>query len=238
MALSVLSALVVHSSRAQGIEGFQTRTRLGLRYAPTKDLVLTPKVFFYTSDLRFRRTMIGMEANYKLTKWLRAGGEYRFSTSYTRDFHRLRGFLLLDYSLAKRWELEWRPMFQRDLDYFDGDAMSLYPPRDVLRNLVAVNYAPRKRTNYFVAAELYHRFEAGTLTPFRIRPSVGAQRVYKKRHVFGAEAFYIRDFARPGDFPASRLRLDLSYTYRAGKLKGGKKKNEGAEDESGTELMR
>ena len=224
---------------AQSLDEFQTRTRVGIQYRPKSSRwVFTPKLFFYTNGngLDFWRTMAGLEVNYKVTKWLRLGTEYRFATSHTRDFHRMRGFLLLDYKLAKKWEVEWRPMFQRDLTYFDTDVWERYPPRDLLRNLVALNYSPRKRTNYFVAAELYSRFEPDGLNAYRLRPSVGAQRVFKKRHVFGAELFYIRDFARPGDAPEDRARLALSYTWRLGKPAGGKKGK--PEEDLGTEMIR
>lgn len=230
---------VANISSAQSLDEFQTRTRLAISCKPNKTWTLVPKLLVYTdgNGLDFWRTMLGFEANYRVTKSARLGAEYRFSTSHARDFHRMRAFAVLDYGFKKKWEIDWRLMYQRDQDNFDGEYLARFrAPRDLLRNLVVLNYSPRKRVTYFAATELYQSLDGGdAFQPFRIRPSVGAQRVYKKRHSFGAELYYIRDFGALVE-EQDRLRLGLSYTWRLGRDKGTKKKD-GKEEESPAEMM-
>jgi hypothetical protein len=239
LSLCAFSLLVVNNAHAQSLDEFQTRTRLAISYKPTKSFTIVPKLLFYTdgNGLDFWRTMIGLEANYRITKWAKLGAEYRFSTSEDRDFHRFRGFAVFDYGFKKKWELNWRVMYQRDQDNFDAEYLSDFrPARDLLRNLVVLNFSPRKRVTYFASTELFQSLDGGEVfQPFRIRPSVGAQRVFKKRHVFGAELYYIRDFG-PLVRDQDRLRLGLSYTWRLGHDKGSKKKD-GKEEESPAEMM-
>lgn len=219
MALLLLSTL----AHAQGLfSDAELRQRIAVSYRPGGNWSLSAKYYLLTDQrlTHFSTSTFGIEASYKLNKWLRLGAEYRFETSHTGDRNRfyLYGVASKGY---KKWDLSWRSMYEDDFDHFNAAYLSEHPSEKNWRNLFTLNYSYTKKWSFYTCAELYDHFQDGTVDPYRQVYSLGAGYVFKKRHQFGLDLSWYHQPASSTNPDVART--TISYTMVLGKMSKKKK---------------
>lgn len=216
--------LIPSSGRAQATEDFQTWNNVGVAAPLDKKTTIAVKYILGLADnsRRFERSMLSLQADRDFKKWLRVGAEYRFGTEYTRDFHRIWLYTILEKKLSKKFELQYRLLFQYDVVYLNAEYMQEYPSWPVVRNMLKLKYQYNKRTQFYTYADVYSRYRREEIQPYRFRYGAGFSYLYKKRHDLGAELVRIDEFNRSN--PEDVVFVNTKYIYHIIPKKKKKKK--------------
>jgi hypothetical protein len=211
---------------AQQTKDFVFRQNLGVAWNPAKRTGVNAgyRVAMFDNASRFKNSMFSIGANYDLTKWWKVGGEYRFYTSSQTDIHRFQAFSRWEYK-KDRFAFLYRVQYQQGQNHFNDEYLQFFPPRRVFRHRFMVRYDYSKKLELYTYAESFSRLKNAELNWYRMRYSIGAEYLYKRRHSFNVELFANDEFnlKRPED----RLTAELSYVFHLDKKK---KKKKSAED--------
>jgi hypothetical protein len=213
---------------AQTTRDFASRQNIGISWEAAKNTELTVRyrVELFDNITRFNRSLFSFAASQELLKGLRAGGEYRYYTSYDKDFHRFQAYLRYAYKLNKKITFNYRLQYQQRQDYFDEEYLTFYPPVRIWRNRLQARYGYTKKLELYAYGELFHEMGRGQLSPYRMRYGIGIDYLFRKKHGFTIELFANDEFNmnRPEDV----LVLDLAYQFQIKREK--KKKAKGTAD--------
>lgn len=182
---------------------------------------------FYRIDYKenfstFRRSNIQLGFDFKYNKYLSAGLDYRFGTSYVRDFHRLRARLELSYKLNSKISLTLRNMLQHDVAFLDADYFASYQPEWILRNRLSGKYQINNKISAGIFTELFTRFETNLIETDRLRTGIKWSYLYKRRH--GLSLYYFLQTPLDGSIKKPDQVFGIDYTFEIEKKKKKKKK--------------
>jgi hypothetical protein len=182
---------------------------------------------FYRMDLEdnlqsFRRSNIQLGANWQALKWLELGVDYRFVTSYNKDFHRYRIRMNLGKKLNNRWSLSLRNMIQHDILFLNKEYLQSYSPEWMLRNRLNAKYRYNTKWSANAYAELFSKLEHGKNDIERMRLGVGINYLYKRRHGFEL-GYFIQPYL-DGSVKKTTQVFGIDYTFEIVKKKKKKKK--------------
>lgn len=180
--LALILLLLVTTAKAQEVDNeFQTRTELKLSYKPIKKLKLS-----ILSQLRFDENfsldnyLFEGEAEYKVLKFLKLGGTYRFVVN-PRDTKDTEYFNRYGFSATAKKEFgRFEPAFRlRYSNYADDDVAD----KNFMRYKTSLKYdIPKCKLTPFVAAELFQQFDGGDL--YKMRYSTGLDyKLFKKNYI-------------------------------------------------------
>lgn len=175
----------------------------------------------------FRRSNIQLGFDYKFNKYLSAGMDYRFGTSYSRDFHRFRARLDLSYKLNTKISIGLRNMMQHDIAYLDADYLKSYQPEWVLRNRLSGKYEINKKMSAGLFTELFSRFQPNQNETDRLRSGIKWSYLYKRRH--GLALYYFIQHPMDGSIKKADQVFGIDYTFEIEKKKKKKKKRKSSE---------
>ena len=226
--VSILLLFGTGHSIAQGASDFVSRQQLIVNYKTSKNLSFAGTYYLNLQDnsSRFDQSVLGFEVEYKITKWLEAGVEYRYGMNYKQDEHEFRYALEGAYSPTKKpFKFKLRTMLEQGTDYFDRDYLAVHPIANTLRNRLIGSYKLNKKTDVYVLFEAYNPLKKSSFLLSQANYALGADYQLKRRHGFNVELQY-RDFflkKRNND----KIRLDIAYKLSLGYLKPKKKKKQG-----------
>lgn len=192
---------------------------------------------FYRIDYKqnfsaFRRSNIQVGFDYKLNKFITTGLDYRFGTSYSRDFHRFRARVELSYKLNSKISLTLRNMLQHDMAYLDADYFASYQPEWILRNRLSGKYQITNKMSAGIFTEWFTQFETNQNEADRLRTGIKWSYLYKRRH--GMSLYYFLQTPMDGSIKKPDQVFGIDYTFEIEKKKK-KKKKKSADSNAGDE---
>lgn len=126
---------------------------------------------------------------------------------------------MAEYKLSKKWRLQYRPLLQYDVDYFDKEYLEYHTPYAVTRNMLRLKYRYSKKMQWYGYADIYHSWKNREMKPYRMRYGLGISYLYKKRHDMGAEYVYIDEFNKKQPWDVMFLNFKYIYHLRMSKNK-------------------
>ncbi len=209
------------NATAQGFDDVELRQHVTLSYRINKNLGIAGKYFLQTDKgiTHFNESTLGLEVDYKINKWLKAGIEYRFGTNQYEDANIIRYYLGFDYAINKKWKIKYRPLLQQEFGYLNSEYLAHHPTKYTLRNMLMVQYDLTKKITLYAYTENYTRFKSGDAYFFREKTGVGASYQIKKRHEIELEVDWIKKHNRD-----NIARIDIGYTFEIGYVKSKKDK--------------
>lgn len=208
-----------------GAQDALLRQQLTLAYKTKSKFTVAGKYFLYLKDnvSRFDKSVLGLEVNYKLFKWLEAGVEYRYAMDNEQDGHTFRYALEAEYAPKKKpWRLKWRTLLEQELHYFDADYLAANPIAYTWRNRLIAARSLHKKLDVYAMLEGYTALDGKNRGWAQANYGVGTDYQLKRRHSFNVEVQYRDYFKKKKN--ADVVRIDVGYKLTLGYQKSKKKK--------------
>lgn len=226
--LAILFSIAVLHSTAQ-IEDTRLRQRIGITYDLNKKWSF--KASFRLDNehnmVAFRRSNFDLTATYKVNKWLNGIANYRFGTSHTSDFHRIRLGINASKNINKKSELSLRSLLQHSVNFIDADYLSSYNPKWIWRNKLSYSYDLSSKMKLELNDELFANRFRGSSYFYRNRIGASFNYTYKRRHHFMIGYFLQNDFNIKSPEIVQVINTDYTFDIIKKKKKKKKKKSVG-----------
>jgi hypothetical protein len=140
---------------------------------------------------QFQSSIFQISSDYELTKKIKVEAGYRYSTSYTKDYHRLFASVQYKYKWD-RISLENTLKYQFQTGSFDSEYMQFFDtPTHTVREKVTMEYnVPKSKTTLFFAPEIFLRVDQYEVKFNRMRYTVGGTYQLKYGNTLGLSVFY------------------------------------------------
>lgn len=142
---------------------------------------------------KFRSSAVLFETKYSLTKRLTLSGEYRFTTSFEEDNHRLNMALGYDYKINKKFTVSPTTKYQYSTNKFDrGFINEFKAPENTLRQKIDVEFnVPKSKFSFKASAEVFVEVERQLVFDFdKMRYTLGLEYNFKEYGKLGFSVFY------------------------------------------------
>lgn len=226
----ILFSLTYFAVYAQQKPDIQLRIAPEISYNITKKLKLSAgfRTSFINNISSFQRNNIEVSLDYDLPKKFNIGIGYRYSTSYSNDYHRLFAYLKYNYKINKKFSIEPSIKYQFQTDFFDSEYMQFYKAgKHTLRPKITFNYnIPKSKFDISFAPELFLRFYNHQTLAHRMRYSLGADYSFKYGNKLGILFFYddyLKASSQDRFVTTIKYKLDLSELIKKIKKKSHKK---------------
>lgn len=209
-----VSLLGVLQSRAQEFDDWEARASVTVKYKFNSKLFVAGTYFlnFEKQMRRYEKSVLGAEAGYKISSWMKAGIEYRFGIGSQKQDHDIRYALTFDYnSPSKKWNVALRPMVQQEFISLKKEKLATSPIDYYWRNKLTVSHDITRNLEFYIFTENYLKIEKGDLTFFRQMSGLGADFEINNQNQVGVRFDVINKVS--GKMIA---RPNLSYTYSFG----------------------
>lgn len=205
--LSMISAL----SYAQFIDDWEARPHITVEYKFNKNLVVAGTYYMYLDKniSTYDKSSVAGELGYKVTKWLKAGFEYRHEIKNKMNNNELRYSLTLDHKLLPRFKIKYRPMWQQE--FVSLGKLSVYPMENFMRNRVTLEYKLTDRVDLFLFTENYQRINQGEWSFHKQKSAAGAKLDVNDRNELSASLYMINNSKGK-----NVARVDIGYTISLG----------------------
>lgn len=179
---------------------------------------------------QFQSSVFQLSTSYNWTKKIELEAGYRYSTSFSKDYHRF----ILSLKYNQKWNrisIENTLKYQFQTERFDSEFMQFYKtPKQTFREKITIEYnVPKSKTTLFVAPELFLRMDETSIKFNRMRYSIGGAYQLKYGNKVGVSLFY-DDYTIPSK--TDRLVIVTKYSLAlndlAKKIKKVKKKKQAA----------
>jgi hypothetical protein len=139
------------------------------------------------------------------------GIEYRYATQYNIDFNRFWFYANVKKEISKKWDIAWRPLYQKDIVHFNQEYENANPDWPVLRNMVTLKYKYNKKWEFYFYVDPYVKFYYHQPILYRFRYGPGFDYYYKKRLDLGLEMVIIDEFNVPNPWSYSFANIKCVY---------------------------
>lgn len=202
----IFLALTSFQLHAQYFDDWEARINPSLEYEINNRWSVEGKYYLYLDQnmSHYEKSVVGLEVEYKIVDWLAAGIDYRFGFDDNNHYHDIRYNLTFETKLfSKKWELEYRPMFQQKLepghfpDYF-------------WRNRIKIKYEPADMIEIYASTETYLKIRDG-LNFNTQKTALGIEFDITKQQEIGLE-FNLKNKTKGRNYG----RIELAYKFTIG----------------------
>lgn len=203
-------------TQAQVFDEWKGRPNISIKYKFNKNLHIGGTYYLYLDQnvSRFDKSVIAGEIGYKITKWMKAGFDYRYGSGHGEHYNDLRYSLTFDANLSQKWKIKYRPMLQQEFISLDKAILKTNPVEYFLRNRITLSYEPSDKVELYVFTENYIEPTEGEMLFHRQKSALGAEFAVSRRSAIGARFEVIN--TKKGKIIA---RPNLSYAYTFGYVK-------------------
>lgn len=212
-AILLSSVFFVLKSNAQFFNDWEARPHISAEYRFNKRLSLEGTYYMYIDKniSAYDKSVIAGEVGYKLTKWLKAGLEYRYGIAPKKNYNEMRYSLTFDHKLGDRWKVKYRPMFQQDFVSLEKEELKMNPMEYFIRNRLTLSYDLSDKFELFVFSENYQQIDHGNWNFHKQKSAGGVKFAINQQNSVGMALYVINK--KSGK---NTGRLDFGYTYSFG----------------------